>query len=179
MRWVAIAVAVPVTFLLYFLATRDDAGTRAANSPLLGKPAPAVEAESIDGPPVRLDQYRGKWLLVNFFATWCVPCRDEHDDLVRFAERHRAAGDAQVVGVVYSDSVDAVRSFLRDEGGSWPMLNDAKGRVALDFGVSGVPESYLLSPDGTVVAKIVGGIEDGRLEQLLARVRRGGSATGP
>lgn len=177
-RWIAVAVAVPVALLLAVLATREQAGTRAADSPLLGKPAPEVEATTLDGESVRLSQFRGRWVLVNFFATWCVPCRDEHPDLVRFAARHDAAGDAKVVGVVYDDSANAVRSFLAREGGTWPMLQDPNGRIALDFGVSGVPESYIVSPDGIVVAKVIGGIEDGALEALLQRIGSGSPARG-
>lgn len=172
-RWIAIAVAVPLALLIYFLATREDAATRLAQSPLLGRAAPAVTAQSLDGQTVTLEQYKGKWVLVNFFATWCIPCRNEHPDLVNFAARHATTGDATVLGIVYSDSDDAVRGFIHDRGGTWPVLDDPSGRIALDFGVSGVPESYLVSSDGTVAAKIVGGIDETRLEQLLARVRSG------
>lgn len=173
MRWTAIAVAVPVALLLGVLATRDQAGTRAADSPLLGKPAPSIDGATLDGSPVQLTQYRGTWVLLNFFATWCVPCRQEHPDLVAFAARHQGAGDLAVVGVVYDDSADAVRSFVQKQGGGWPMVVDPKGRIALDFGVAGVPESYLITPGGAVAAKVVGGIQDGALERLLNKVKAG------
>ena len=170
-RWLAVAVAVPVALLVAVLATRPPAGTRAADSPLLGKPAPVAEATTIDGQPVQLAQYRGRWVVLNFFATWCIPCRQEHPDLIRFAAQHERAGDAQVLGVVYDDSVGEVRTFRQKEGGDWPMLVDPSGRIALDFGVSGVPESYLISPDGRVAAKVVGGIQAAALDDLLAKVR--------
>lgn len=165
--------AVPVALLLGVLATSDQAGTRAADSPLLGKPAPAIVATTVNGQPFDLAQYRGKWVLVNFFATWCVPCRQEHPDLVQFAARHQAVGDASVIGVVYDDSLDAVRGFLQKEGGTWPMAVDPKSRIALDFGVSGVPESYLITPGGAVAAKIVGGVQASALEDLLSKVKAG------
>ncbi len=167
----AAAVGVVVLGLVWLLATRPAAGTRLADSRLLGELVPVVEAETIDGGAYTLAQDRGRWVLVNFFATWCVPCRQEHDDLVRFSARHAAAGDATVVGVVYSDSVAAVSDFRRQEGGDWPMLTDPEGRVALDFGVAGVPESYLVSPSGVVVAKIVGGVTFEALEDLLVRAQ--------
>jgi cytochrome c biogenesis protein CcmG/thiol:disulfide interchange protein DsbE len=160
--------------LVAVLATRESAGTRAADSPLLGKPAPDVTGETIDGDKVGLAQFRGKWVLVNFFATWCIPCRQEHPDLIRFSNQHRQAGDLEVVGVVYDDSLAAVRDFRRKEGGDWPLLADPNGRIALDFGVSGVPESYLISPDGTVAAKVIGGVQAAALDDLLARVNAGG-----
>jgi cytochrome c biogenesis protein CcmG/thiol:disulfide interchange protein DsbE len=177
-RWVALAVAVPVAAFLVILATRPEAGTRAADSPLLGKPAPPVAGRTIDGQDADIVQARGKWVVVNFFATWCVPCRDEHPDLVRFAQEHAAAGDATVLGVVYDDDAGAVKSFRDKEGGDWPMVTDPRGQIALDFGVSGVPESYIVSPEGRVAAKVVGGIQLGALDNLLAKVEAGASPRG-
>jgi cytochrome c biogenesis protein CcmG/thiol:disulfide interchange protein DsbE len=169
--WVAVAVAVPLAIFVAILATRDAATTRAADSPLLSQPAPDVTANTIDGAQVRLSDLRGKWVLVNFFATWCVPCVEEHPELVNFSTVHEQAGDAQVVGVVYSDSVSAVKDFRAEKGGTWPMLTDSNGKIALDFGVSGVPESFLVNPEGIVVSKIIGGVQRPELERLLARAK--------
>ena len=169
--WIAAAVAVPVLLLITVLATRQPAQTRLGDSPLLGKQAPAVEADTIDGEPFRLTDTRGRLVLVNFFATWCVPCRLEHGDLIQISQR----GDAAVVGVVYSDNVQAVREFRDEKGGDWPMLVDPRGRVALDFGVAGVPESYLIDPEGRIAAKVVGGIRAVDFDRLLAEARTGGS----
>jgi cytochrome c biogenesis protein CcmG/thiol:disulfide interchange protein DsbE len=165
----AAGVAVPLAALIVVLATRAPATTRVADSPLLARRAPAVTAPTLDGPTFRMADLAGQWVLVNFFATWCVPCRQEHPHLVRFDDRHRVIGDAAVVGVIFDDSPDAVRRFRRQEGGSWPMLLDPDGRIGVDFGVAGVPESFLIDPNGVVVAKIVGGVRDDELEGLLAR----------
>ncbi|MGH9264933.1 MAG: TlpA family protein disulfide reductase [Acidimicrobiales bacterium] len=124
------------------------------------------------GEAFRLPARPGRWVLVNFFATWCVPCRTEHPELVRFAEAHRHSGDAEVVSVVYDDSEAAVREFRQREGGSWPMVADPKGRIALDFGVAGVPESYLVSPGGVVAAKVIGGVRAVDLERMLAQAKQ-------
>ena len=171
--WIAVAVAVPVTLLVLALANGEPAATRAVKSPLVGKPAPSIEGTTVDGSRASLSDFEGKWVVVNFFATWCVPCRQEHPDLLRFSEAHQAAGDAAVVGVVYSDDAQAVREFRDKEGGGWAMLTDPKGRIALDYGVAGVPESFLISPDGVVVAKLLGGVRVGDLDQLLYRAKTG------
>jgi len=169
--WIVAGVAVPVILLIAVLATRQPAQTRIGDSPLLGKQAPAVEADTIDGERFVLSDTRGRWVLVNFFATWCVPCRLEHSDLIQISQR----GDAAVVGVVYSDNVQAVREFRDEKGGDWPLVADPRGRIALDFGVAGVPESYLIDPEGRIAAKVLGGIRAADFDRLLARARTGRS----
>ena len=171
--WISAAIGVVLAGLVVTLATRRPANQRSADSPLLGKPAPAIDADTVDGGHVNLDNFRGRWVLVNYFATWCVPCREEHPDLVRFYDRHHARGDAEVIGIVYSDSYDAVRDFRRSNGGSWPMAEDPGGRISLDWGVRGVPESFLVDPDGIVRAKVVGGVTEDRLERLLQEADAG------
>ena len=148
-----------------------SAASRTAHSPLLGKPAPEVAGRTIDGEQVSLADYRGRWVLVNFFATWSVPCRTEHPELIAFHQRHRFLGDAEVVGVVYSDSTEEVLDFRRREGGEWPIREDPKGRIAVDMGVSGVPDSFLVSPDGMVVSRLVGGVRAAALDEMLARAK--------
>ncbi|MGQ0744392.1 MAG: TlpA family protein disulfide reductase [Acidimicrobiales bacterium] len=170
-KWVALAVGLVVLALAAVLAGRPPAAQRAVRSPLVGRPAPSIDAVTIDDESFDLDSTRGRWVVVNFFATWCVPCRQEHDDLIRFSESHARLGDASVVGVVYSDSDIAVREYRAKEGGDWPMVSDPKGRVALDFGVARVPESFLIDPSGVVVAKILGGVRDIDLDRLLAEAR--------
>ena len=171
--WIAVAVAVPVALLLVALAAGQPAATRIGKSPLVGKPAPAVEGATVDGKQASLTDFKGKWVVLNFFATWCVPCRQEHPDLIQFSQAHQAAGDAAVLAVVYSDNAQAVREFRDKEGGAWAMLTDPKGRIALDYGVAGVPESFLISPDGLVVAKLLGGVRASGLDDLLYQAKAG------
>ena len=168
-RWIALAVGVTLLGLIGAAATRDSATERIANSPLLGRAAPPIRGETIDGTEVTLDELRGQWVLVNYFATWCVPCRKEHPELIRFAEQRK--GTVALLGVVYSDSADAVRRFRREEGGDWPMVLDPEGRTALEWGVAGVPESFLVDPQGIARARILGGVTVDGLERLLADAR--------
>ena len=84
--------AVPVLLLVVVLATRPEASTRTVRSPLLGKAAPAAESTTIDGEAVKLSDLKGKWVVVNFFATWCVPCRIEHSELITFQQTHTRHG---------------------------------------------------------------------------------------
>ena len=169
----AFTLALVIGLLVLVLFNAKPSTSRLADSPLLGQPSPALAGESVTSAN-RFDviDEAGTWVLVNFFATWCVPCQAEHDDLLAFANAHAVTGDASVVSVVFSDDVDDVRRYFRVNGGDWPVIDDADGRIATDWGVTGVPESYLVAPNGQVRAKIVGGVDVAKLEELLASVRR-------
>lgn len=162
----AVVLALVIGGLVVVLFNAEPATTRKADSPLLGKLAPALTGAGYD-----LVDGAGQWVLVNFFATWCTPCIEEHDDLVAFANGHALAGDAQVVSVVFDDDPDLVAEFFEENGGDWPIVIDDDGRIATDWGVARVPESYLVAPNGVVRAKIIGGIEVAKLEQLLAEAK--------
>jgi cytochrome c biogenesis protein CcmG/thiol:disulfide interchange protein DsbE len=169
----ALTLAVIAGLLVAVLWTREPSTDRRAESPLLGEVAPLVAGGTLDGGSYDLDRERGRWVVVNFFARWCVPCVREHPELVRFSERHAATGDASVVSVVFDDTEDSVRALFEDLGGDWPVVTDADGRIALDYGVTGVPESYVVAPDGTVVAKVEGGVTADGLDDLIDRAAGG------
>lgn len=168
---VCAVVGVLLLGLVFVFANAPVATTQVVNSPLVGRPAPEVVATTIDGDTFDMAELRGQWVVLNVFATWCVPCREEHPHLVRFDTLHRARGDAAVVGLVYDDDAEAVRQFRAEEGGDWPMLTDPDGRIALSLGVAGVPESFIIGPDGVIAAKVTGGVRLDELEVLLERVK--------
>ena len=162
--------------LIALLATREPATDRQTDSPLVGRISPPlaepiVSPPALAGEPFDLDLLRGQWVVVNFFATWCVPCRVEHPELIEFAARHEEAGDAEVVSVVFDDDAGDVVDFFAEEGGEWPVVDG--GDVILDWAVAAVPESFLVSPDGVVAAKITGGVTADGLDALLAEVQGG------
>jgi cytochrome c biogenesis protein CcmG/thiol:disulfide interchange protein DsbE len=170
-RRIAVAVGVVAIALVVLLATREPAQNTAAASPLIDKAAPEVIAQDLGGSTVRLSTYRGRFVVLNFFASWCTPCQREHDDLQRFSTRHAASGDAQVVAVLFDDEPNDARAFFSSHGGDWPVLLDPNGKVALDFGVRGPPESFLIDPDGRVISKIIGEVTDTGLDRLLAAAK--------
>jgi cytochrome c biogenesis protein CcmG/thiol:disulfide interchange protein DsbE len=169
---VAVVVGVLASLLVGVLATRPSVLDRQTRTPLLGHAAPPIAGDSVtEAPFASLSAWRGRWVIVNFFATWCVPCRREHPELIRFTQSHQAAADVGLVMVIYADTPSEVQSFFRTSGGDWPAVADPGGRVALDYGVSGVPETYVIDPIGTMVAKIVGGITADGLDRLLNATR--------
>lgn len=171
-RWIALALVAVAAAFLAVLATRPSAEEAAAGSPLLGRPAPEVIGPDLDGKTVRLSQLRGRYVVLNFFASWCVPCEREHDDLIRFQEAHAEAGDATVLAVIFDDTVENAKRFFDERGGDWPVLADERGKVSLDFGVRGPPESFLISPEGIVLSRIIGEVDHDRLERLVAEASR-------
>jgi cytochrome c biogenesis protein CcmG/thiol:disulfide interchange protein DsbE len=155
--YVAGGVAVVAALLVLLLAV-SDAGDKATRSPLLGKAAPPIVGTGFRGDSFDLDLNRGKWVVVNFFSTTCVPCQQEHPELVELERRHRAAGDLAMVSVTFEDRPAAVQSFFTANGGSWPVLLNDTGKVAISYGVTAVPESYLIAPSGLVAVKVIGGV---------------------
>ncbi len=171
-RSAAIVVGLVVAVLVGVMAT-SDSGPNRISTHMVGQPAPPLVGTTIDGEQWDLDAQRGRWVLVNFFSTTCVPCIVEHPELVAFAEAHADADDARVVSVAFDDSAAAIEKFFRERGGGWPVLATRTGYIAVDWGVVAVPESYLVSPSGHVAAKVVGGIELAELEALLDEARGG------
>ena len=171
--WAALGVGVVLVLFVGLLATREPARNTLAGSPLVGKQAPEVTGTGLDGGTVRLSQMRGRYVVLNFFATWCVPCQREHPELVKFAQRREISGDAQVLAVIFDDDPAAVRRFFKQKGGDWPVVEDPRGKVALSFGVRGPPESFLIAPDGTVLTRIIGEVRADQLDSLIRQAEGG------
>ena len=131
----------------------------------VGHPVPDIAGPAIGGGTFSLRALKGRWVVINFFATWCDPCKNEYPQLVRFAGQHQ--GTAQVVGVVYEDrSADALR-FHRAEGGTWPIVADPSAQIADRYLVSALPQSFVIDPRGDLVAHIFGGVTVAKLDQAL------------
>jgi cytochrome c biogenesis protein CcmG/thiol:disulfide interchange protein DsbE len=174
---VAAALACVMAMFVAVLATRGSALDKQAQSPLLGRMAPAVVGTGLDGATIQLSALRGKYVLVNFFATWCIPCQREHAQLQQWMDAHASRGDATVLGVIFDDTAANARQYMHDRGGRWPIVDDAGGQLALAFGVRGPPESFMVSPGGVVLAKYVGQVTVGGrhgLEALLAQAQAAG-----
>lgn len=171
--WVVIPLAVTMGLFLLLLATREPSTTRVRQSRLIGGVAPAIVGTTIDGSQFDLDSERGRWVVVNFFSTTCVPCQIEHSELVKFQEAHTDAADATIVSVAFDDSSDNVRLFFERNGGSWPVLASDTGTFAVSYGVAQVPESYLIAPSGLVVDKLIGGVKQQDLDSRITALEQG------
>ncbi len=155
---------------------RLSQGVRVAESPLVGKPAPDVNLVMLDGTKFRLSDFFGRPIVVNFWASWCIPCRDEAPRLESFAQRSAAEGVA-VIGVVWNDSRSAARAFRTEFGLTYPQAIDPGARAANEFGVRGVPETFVIDPNGVIMAKVVGAVGPRTLDDVLRDVLAGQSRT--
>jgi len=141
-------------------------------SPLVGRPAPPFRLVPVGGgTPISLESLHGKPAVINFWATWCVPCFQEHGALVASA---RFLPDVQFLGIVYEDEEGKTDEFLRERGTSYPSLMDKDGRTAIAYGVFGVPETFFIDPEGRIVEKFVGPLDRGTILSLVAQARGGG-----
>jgi len=170
-RIVTVAVGVVLIGFIAILATRDDAPEGADSSPLLGHVVPALNGTTLDGTVFDIDSARGSWVLLNFFASWCVPCEQEHPELIDFARRH-SDGSARVVSVTMGDQEGDTRRFFDENGGSWPVIIDAVSAPAT-FVVLQVPESFLISPGGVVVGKWNGQLTADEVDSVIAQFSEG------
>ncbi len=177
MNWKRVAIAllavVPVIALFAFGFTRDPAQIP---SPLPGKKAPPFNlavvspgegllAKSV-GDTIRLPDLAGKIIVLNFFASWCMPCRTEHAALSSMA-RYYADKPIQFIGVLYNDEPAAGLRWIAEMGGmSYPAVTDVESRTAIDYGLYGVPETFIIDPHGTVAHKELGPVT----EEILRRV---------
>ena len=113
----------------------------------------------------------GRFVVVNFFASWCTQCQSEGPELVKFAFEHQQPGDASVLSVVFSDSLADARASQAQLGATWPTMADAGGAIALAYGVRELPSTFVIAPDGRVVAYIVAPVTAADLDQVIARAR--------
>lgn len=143
-------------------------------SPLVGKPAPALVLPNLEGgPAVDLSELRGRPVLVNFYASWCAPCRVEHPYLFALSKDRRIV----LLGVAYKDEPAKTLAFLEELGDPFAATGvDRDGRLGLDWGLTGVPESYLIDASGTVVAKHAGPLDPASIQAFVKPVMAANAA---
>jgi cytochrome c biogenesis protein CcmG, thiol:disulfide interchange protein DsbE len=156
-----LAVLAVVGLLVFGLLSKG--GSRVA----VGEPAPSTSLPRLEGGGGEsLADYRGRWVLVNFWASWCEPCKEEAPALEEF-QRQQGGPKFTVLGVDTRDLTDDGREFVRQYGLSYPQLRDGDGGVAHDYGTTGVPENYLVDPKGKVQWLLPGPVDEEYLRQQV------------
>ncbi len=147
-------IALAIIGLLIFVLFKAF-GTDPHEVPFLlnGKPAPNFKIKRLDNDQeVTLDQFKGRPIVLNFWATWCGPCKAEHPVLEYAWKKYEK--DAVFLGIVFEDNEQNTKRFLAENGWSFPQLFDPKSTVAVDYGVSGVPETYFITKEGIIQGKV-------------------------
>lgn len=158
---------VAILLALFWRGLDPNRNPSALPSALIGKPAPTLELPGLlqGAAPVSLAAFKGEPVAVNFFASWCLPCRAEHPLLERIAEEH----GIQLVGIAYKDRPEDARRYLDDLGNPYAAIGaDESGRAGIEFGLTGVPETYVIDRDGIVRFRLAGPIAPDNLKDQLA-----------
>ena len=152
--------------LIFVLAKGFNYDPRALPEELTGEKAPDFALQTLDGYPVSLKELKGSVVVLNFWATWCVPCLQEHKELMSAAEEFKPKGVA-FLGILYGDTKAKADGYLKKHGSAYPTLLDDAQRTNIDYGVAGVPETFVIGRDGTIVKKYTGPVTKMELEVLL------------
>jgi cytochrome c biogenesis protein CcmG, thiol:disulfide interchange protein DsbE len=171
-RWAllaAVVVAVGSTAVLLGAGLGHDPNL--APAVLEGRPAPDFDLATIDGSQrVHLAELRGRVVVLNFWASWCVACQQEEGALGDAFQRYRDRGGT-VVGVSFQDSATDASAYATAHRLPWPLLTDPGSRTGLAYGVTGLPETYFIGPDGRVAHKEAGPVTTALVQQEVGRLQ--------
>lgn len=178
--WWKITLLASVCGILILFALGLGNDTHLLPSPLVNRPAPALRAQALDGgPPIDLAAERGKWVLVNFWGSWCVSCVAEHPHLIALSKELAANPRVVILGVDFKDTLDAAKRFLARHGDpGYRHAFDPEQKLAIAWGVYGAPETYVIDPAGTIRLKKTGPIFPGWYHQAVAPLIQAESAAG-
>jgi cytochrome c biogenesis protein CcmG/thiol:disulfide interchange protein DsbE len=142
-------------------------------SPLVGRAAPEFTLARLDGPAVTLSKLKGQVVVINFWASWCAECHDEQPALDQTWQRYRDSG-VVVLGVDFEDTADGARDYVHDSGLSYPVVEDKDSRIALAYGIRGIPETFVVDRTGRIVDRVIGRVDAAQLAGRIDGMLRAG-----
>lgn len=166
---ITVIVILPLIGLLAYGFSRDP---RYIPSPLIGRQAQPFTLTLFDGKNISLSDLRGKVVFLNFWASWCPPCRAEARDLEAAWQRVKN-DDIVFLGIDIQDTEEAALAFIKEFNITYPNGRDASGKIAIDYGVWGIPETFFLDPQGRITYKHVGALGSAIITAKLDEARRG------
>jgi cytochrome c biogenesis protein CcmG/thiol:disulfide interchange protein DsbE len=167
------AIAVVMVGLIVVLAGADASRKESAASPLIGRPAPEATGTLGDGTSFDLSRRKGSWVVLNFFDPTCIPCIQEHPELVAFSEDQATLGadGAELYSVVTKGKQSEIEQFFADNGGDWPAIYSKADEFPVAFGVSQVPETWIVDPSGVVQLRLISKVSADQLNAILQQFR--------
>lgn len=160
-RLLMLAMLVLIGFALF-----QTGGTDEGEAVEAGQTAPDFELTTLDGKSIRLSELRGKGVLINFWASWCKPCRDEMPAIQQVYDRYKDKG-LEVLAVNIAETEVTVDGFVRHLDLAFPILLDSNREVTRLYGIGSIPSSIFVSPDGKVVRKVSGQMSEGQIESMV------------
>jgi len=171
--WIVLVVAVVMVGLLVVLVGADPDRSETADSPLIGRPAPEAIGTLDDGSTFDLSQRKGSWVVLNFFDPDCIPCIQEHPDLVQFSEDQATLGadGAELYSVITRGTKQEIDEFFAERGGEWPQVYSDFDEFPVAFGVAAVPETWVIDPSGVVQLRLISKVTAEQLNTILQQYR--------
>lgn len=159
-------------FVAWVLVTRLNLKSEPTGMSLVGKPAIDFTVDPLfeGGKPITLAEFKGQPLIINFWASWCISCQQEADFLQAFYEKHKVDG-VRVIGIAVQDHVNDARRFAADHHKSYPLGIDEKGTAAINYGVTGLPETIFIDERGVIQHKEAGPLDVAGLELFLGFIQ--------
>lgn len=168
-----VAVIAVVMIGFFVVLAGADQGAEEAETELLGRPAPEATGTLDDGTAFDLSRRKGSWVVLNFFDPECGPCIQEHPELVRFAADQESLGldGAELYSVIYAGTRQEIDAFFAENGGDWSHIYSEFNEFPVAFGVSQVPETWIIDPSGVVQLRLVGATTADQLNSILRDFR--------
>ena len=171
--WIVLVVAIALGGLFFALASANPSSGATADSPLIGRPAPEATGTLSDGTAFDLSRRKGSWVVLNFFDPDCIPCVQEHPELIKFDEDQELLGadGAELYSVIVRGSQDEVEDFFDERGGDWPAIYSEFDDFPVAFGVAAVPETWIIDPSGVVQLRMISKVTAEQLNVILQQYR--------
>lgn len=171
--WIVLVVAIALGGLFFALASANPSSGATADSPLIGRPAPEATGTLSDGTSFDLSRRKGSWVVLNFFDPDCIPCVQEHPELIEFdADQELLGADgAELYSVIVRGSQDEVEAFFDERGGDWPAIYSEFDDFPVAFGVAAVPETWIIDPSGVVQLRMISKVTAEQLNVILQQYR--------
>ena len=165
-------IAVVMVGLFVVLAGADPDSSESADSPLIGRPAPEATGVLDDGTSFDLSRRKGSWVVLNFFDPTCIPCIQEHPELVQFSEDQATIDDgAELYSVITRGEQPDIEEFFDENGGDWPAIYSEFDEFPVAFGVAQVPETWIIDPSGVVQLRLISKVTAEQLNTILQQYR--------
>ncbi|MET0911553.1 MAG: TlpA disulfide reductase family protein [Ilumatobacteraceae bacterium] len=171
--WIVLVVFAVLAGLFVVLAGAEPNSAESSDLPLLGRPAPEATGTLDDGTPFDLSRRKGSWVVLNFFDPECIPCVQEHPELIEFDANQEQLGSdgAELYSVIVRGSEDEVDEFFEERGGDWPQIYSEYDDFPVAFGVAAVPETWIIDTSGVVQLRLISKVTAEQLDTILQQFR--------